>query len=161
VRRIRVSSLEPGDFDQAWLPLWESPRLCRHLHVPIQSGSAAVLQRMERKYAPRQFADMVAALRHAIPDVTITTDVMAGFPGETDELFEESRAFIEAMPFTYLHVFTYSPRPGTPAADMANQVPVHLARERNRVLRELAAEKKLAFMRSFIAHGWGAHRHIS
>jgi threonylcarbamoyladenosine tRNA methylthiotransferase MtaB len=75
---------------------------------------------------------------------------MAGFPGETDAESEATREMIEDLPFTYLHVFTYSARPGTPAAEMANQVPVHIARERNRVLRELAAEKKLAFMRSFV-----------
>ncbi len=75
---------------------------------------------------------------------------MVGFPGETDAVFEESRSFIEHLPFTYLHVFTYSSRPGTPSAAMADQVPVHIARERNRVLRELAAEKNLAFRKRFI-----------
>jgi len=138
VRRIRVSSLEPGDFDQAWLPLWESPRLCRHLHVPLQSGSAAVLQRMERKYAPRQFADMVAALRHAIPDVTITTDVMAGFPGETDEEFDEGYNFIREMRFDGMHVFKYSKRSGTRAARLSDQVPETVKHERSRLLREEA-----------------------
>src|SRR5579864_5224421 len=85
-----------------------------------------------------------------MPDGAIGADVMVGFPGETDAEFEATRQMIEDLPFTYLHVFTYSPRPGTPAAQMPNQVPVHIARERNRILRELAAEKKLAFMRSFV-----------
>jgi threonylcarbamoyladenosine tRNA methylthiotransferase MtaB len=85
-----------------------------------------------------------------MPTAAIGADVMVGFPGETEFEFEGTRRMIEDLPFTYLHVFTFSARPGTPAASMANQVPVHLARERNRVLRELAAEKKLAFMRSFI-----------
>jgi threonylcarbamoyladenosine tRNA methylthiotransferase MtaB len=85
-----------------------------------------------------------------MPTAAIGADVMVGFPGETDAEFDATRRMIEDLPFTYLHVFTYSPRPGTPAASMANQVPVHIARERNHVLRELAAEKKLAFMRSFI-----------
>jgi threonylcarbamoyladenosine tRNA methylthiotransferase MtaB len=85
-----------------------------------------------------------------MPAAAIGADVMVGFPGETDEEFEATRRMIEELPFTYLHVFTYSARPGTPAAAMRNQVPVHLARERNRILRELAAEKKLAFMRGFV-----------
>ena len=85
-----------------------------------------------------------------MPTAAIGADVMVGFPGETDAEFEATRRMIEELPFTYLHVFTYSPRPGTPAAAMTNQVPVHVARERNRILRELAAEKKLAFMRGFL-----------
>jgi threonylcarbamoyladenosine tRNA methylthiotransferase MtaB len=85
-----------------------------------------------------------------MPDAAIGADVMVGFPGETEELFEESRSFIEHLPFTYLHVFTYSSRPGTPSAAMPDQVPVQVARERNRILRKLAAEKNLAFRRSFI-----------
>jgi threonylcarbamoyladenosine tRNA methylthiotransferase MtaB len=85
-----------------------------------------------------------------MPTAAIGADVMVGFPGETDAEFEATRKMVEDLPFTYLHVFTYSARPGTPAASMASQVPVQTARERNRVLRELAAEKKLAFMRSFV-----------
>jgi threonylcarbamoyladenosine tRNA methylthiotransferase MtaB len=138
VERIRVSSLEPGDFDLAWLPLWESPRLCRHLHVPLQSGSAAVLQRMERKYSPGQFADMVAALRRAIHDVTITTDVMVGFPGETDEEFDAGYHFIREMRFDGMHVFKYSKRSGTRAARFPDQVPEPVKHERSRLLREEA-----------------------
>jgi threonylcarbamoyladenosine tRNA methylthiotransferase MtaB len=138
VERIRVSSLEPGDFDQAWLPLWQSPRLCRHLHVPLQAGSAAVLQRMERKYSPREFADMVAACRRAIPDLTVTTDVMVGFPGETDEEFDEGYHFIRHMRFDGMHVFKYSQRSGTRAARFSDQVPEPVKHERSRLLREEA-----------------------
>jgi threonylcarbamoyladenosine tRNA methylthiotransferase MtaB len=85
-----------------------------------------------------------------MPDAAIGADVMVGFPGETDADFEQTRAFIGALPFTYLHVFTYSSRPGTPSAEMADQVPVQIARERNRILRELATEKKHAFMQTFV-----------
>src|SRR5256885_3332935 len=85
-----------------------------------------------------------------MPTAAIGADVMVGFPAETDAEFEDTRRLIEDLPFTYLHVFTYSARPGTPAASMPNQVPVHIARERNRILRDLAAEKKLSFMRSFV-----------
>jgi len=127
-----------------------SARIAPHVHAPLQSGSDRILRRMHRKYRPRHYADRILQARRLMPDAAIGADVMVGFPGETDTDFEESRQFIDGLPFTYLHVFTYSPRPGTPAASMKNQVPVQLARERNRVLRELAAEKKLTFMRSFI-----------
>ncbi len=91
-----------------------------------------------------------------MPDAAIGADVMVGFPGESDDDFEQTRALIERLPFTYLHVFTYSSRPGTPSAEMPEQVPVHIARERNRVLRELAAQKKRAFMQSFVGREAGS-----
>jgi threonylcarbamoyladenosine tRNA methylthiotransferase MtaB len=127
-----------------------SPRIAKHAHVPMQSGSDAVLRRMHRKYRPWHYREKIEKIRSAMPDAAIGADVMVGFPGETDSEFEATRRMIEELPFTYLHVFTYSPRPGTPAAEMKNQVPVHVARERNRILREMAAEKKLAFVRSFV-----------
>jgi threonylcarbamoyladenosine tRNA methylthiotransferase MtaB len=127
-----------------------SPRIAKHAHVPMQSGSDAVLRRMHRKYRPWHYRAKIEKIRAAMPTAAIGADVMVGFPGETDSEFEATRRMIEDLPFTYLHVFTYSARPGTPAAEMANQVPVHIARQRNRVLRELAAEKKLSFMRGFI-----------
>jgi threonylcarbamoyladenosine tRNA methylthiotransferase MtaB len=127
-----------------------SPRIAKHAHVPMQSGSDAVLRRMHRKYRPWHYREKIEKIRAAMPAAAIGADVMVGFPGETEAEFDATRRMIEELPFTYLHVFTYSARPGTPAAAMLNQVPVHLARERNRMLRELAAEKKLAFMRGFI-----------
>ncbi len=117
---------------------------------PLQSGSDAVLRRMHRKYRPWHYREKIEKIRAAMPTAAIGADVMAGFPGETDAEFEATRRLIADLPFTYLHVFTYSARPGTPAAAMPNQVPVHVARERNKILRDLAAEKKLAFMQSFI-----------
>jgi threonylcarbamoyladenosine tRNA methylthiotransferase MtaB len=116
----------------------------------MQSGSDAVLRRMHRKYRPWHYREKIEKIRAAMPNAAIGADVMVGFPGETDAEFESTRRLIDELPFTYLHVFTYSARPGTPAAQMSNQVPVHLARERNRVLRDLVAEKKLAFMRGFV-----------
>jgi threonylcarbamoyladenosine tRNA methylthiotransferase MtaB len=116
----------------------------------MQSASDAVLRRMHRKYRPWHYREKIEKIRAAMPTAAIGADVMVGFPGETDAEFDATRRTIEELPFTYLHVFTYSARPGTPAATMSNQVPVHLARERNRILRELAAHKKLAFMRSFV-----------
>ncbi|HEX7893470.1 MAG TPA: MiaB/RimO family radical SAM methylthiotransferase, partial [Terriglobales bacterium] len=151
VEKLRISSVEPMDWSDSLIRLVaESPRIAKHAHVPMQSGSDAVLRRMHRKYRPWHYREKIEKIRAAMPTAAIGADVMVGFPGETDSEFEGTRRMIEDLPFTYLHVFTFSARPGTPAASMANQVPVHLARERNRVLRELAAEKKLAFMRSFI-----------
>jgi threonylcarbamoyladenosine tRNA methylthiotransferase MtaB len=127
-----------------------SGRICRHAHVPLQSGSDRILRKMHRKYRPWHYEDRITKIRAAMPTAAIGADVMVGFPGETDEDFEQTRAFIERLPFTYLHVFTYSSRPGTPSAEMVDQVPVHTARERNRVLRELAAAKKLKFQQQFV-----------
>jgi threonylcarbamoyladenosine tRNA methylthiotransferase MtaB len=146
VERLRLSSVEPMDFSDDLLGLMAgSPRIARHVHAPLQSGSDRVLRRMHRKYRPRHYADRVEKARAWMPDAAIGADAMVGFPGETDSEFEENRQFIESLPFTYLHVFTYSERPGTPAAAEAAQVPIPLRKERNRVLRELAAAKNLAF----------------
>jgi threonylcarbamoyladenosine tRNA methylthiotransferase MtaB len=151
IEKIRISSVEPMDWSDDLISLASgSPRIAKHAHVPLQSGSDRILRRMHRKYRPWHYAEKIRKIREAMPDAAIGADVMVGFPGETDEVFEESRSFIEHLPFTYLHVFTYSSRPGTPSAVMPDQVPVHVARERNRVLRELAAEKNLAFRRSFV-----------
>jgi threonylcarbamoyladenosine tRNA methylthiotransferase MtaB len=151
IQKTRISSVEPMDWSDELIALVAgSPRIARHAHVPLQSGSDRILRRMHRKYRPWHYAEKIRNIHEAMPDAAIGADVMVGFPGETDELFEESRSFIERLPFTYLHVFTYSSRPGTPSAAMPDQVPVHVARERNRVLRELAAEKNLAFRRKFL-----------
>ncbi|MCU1255072.1 MAG: MiaB-like tRNA modifying enzyme, partial [Candidatus Angelobacter sp.] len=151
IEKIRISSVEPMDWSDDLIALVAgSPRVARHAHVPLQSGSDHILRRMHRKYRPWHYAEKIRKIHEAMPEAAIGADVMVGFPGETEELFEESRSFIEQLPFTYLHVFTYSSRPGTPSAAMTNQVPVHVARERSRVLRELAAEKNRAFRESFI-----------
>ncbi len=151
LEKLRVSSVEPMDWSDELIRLVAtSPRIAKHAHVPMQSGSDAVLRRMHRKYRPWHYREKIEKIRAAMPDAAIGADVMVGFPGETDAEFEATRQMIECLPFTYLHVFTYSARPGTPAAEMENQVPMHVARERNRILRELASEKKLAFMRSFV-----------
>jgi threonylcarbamoyladenosine tRNA methylthiotransferase MtaB len=149
--RLRISSVEPMDWTPELIALVAgSPRLCKHAHVPLQSGSDRVLRMMHRKYRPWHYAERISAIRAAMPDAAIGADVMVGFPGETEELFEENRAFIAALPFTYLHVFTYSSRPGTAAAAMPDHVPVHIARERNKILRDLVAEKNTAFRESFV-----------
>jgi len=151
IEKLRISSVEPMDWSSELIELVAtSPRIAKHAHVPLQSGSDSVLRRMHRKYRPWHYAERIERIRAAMPDAAIGADVMVGFPGETDDDFEQTRALIERLPLTYLHVFTYSSRPGTPSAEMPGQVPVQVARERNRVLRELAAQKKRAFLRSFV-----------
>ena len=151
VERLRLSSVEPMDWSGDLLELVaSSPRIARHVHAPLQSGCDRVLRRMHRKYRPRHYADRIRTARALMPDCAVGADVMTGFPGETGEEFEESRAFIESLPFTYLHVFTYSERPGTPAADSSAQVPAEVRKRRTHVLRELSARKNLEFRRSML-----------
>jgi len=157
IRRIRLSSVEPMDFSDDLLGLMAaSPRIAKHVHAPLQSGSDAILRRMHRKYRPRHYADRVTKARQLMPDAAIGADVMTGFPGETDALFEESLQFIDAMPFTYLHVFTYSERPGTAAVTMPDPVPMPVRKERNRILRELAGRKNEAFRQSLLGREFTA-----
>jgi threonylcarbamoyladenosine tRNA methylthiotransferase MtaB len=157
IERLRLSSVEPMDFSDDLLGLMaESERISKHVHAPLQSGSDTILRKMHRKYRPRHYAERVQKAREWMPDAAIGADVMVGFPGETEALFEESRQFMEAMPFTYLHVFTYSERPGTPAAEMPNAVPMPVRKERNRVLRDLASAKNEAFRRSLLGREFTA-----
>ena len=152
LEKLRISSVEPMDWTDELIQLVAtSPRIAKHAHVPLQSGSDAVLRRMHRKYRPWHYREKIEKIHAAMPTAAIGADVMVGFPGETDAEFDETRRLIEDLPFTYLHVFTYSARPGTPAAALSGQVPVHIARERNRVLRGIGASKKLAFMKSFVS----------
>ncbi|MBI1353190.1 MAG: tRNA (N(6)-L-threonylcarbamoyladenosine(37)-C(2))-methylthiotransferase MtaB [Acidobacteria bacterium] len=149
IRKIRVSSVEPMDWTQDLLELLAAePRLAKHVHIPLQSGCDTVLQRMRRRYRIRHYADRIERARALMPEASIGADVMVGFPGETDAEFEQSRAFIEQAPFTYLHVFTYSAREGTPAAAAPGQVSKPVKKERNRALRELIDRKRRAFRRS-------------
>ncbi len=148
--RLRLSSLEPWDLGENFFGLWSDPRLCRHLHLPLQSGSGSVLRRMARKTAPESYAALVAAARQAIPDVAITTDVIAGFPGETEPEFAETLDFVKRMAFARGHVFTYSPRPGTAAARMDGQIRHEVRKERNAALRAAFAKSEQDFMRQFI-----------
>jgi threonylcarbamoyladenosine tRNA methylthiotransferase MtaB len=138
------------DFSDELLGLMaESPRIAKHVHAPLQSGSDTVLRRMHRKYRPRHYADRIWKARALMPDCAVGADVMTGFPGETEAEFEESRAFIESLPFTYLHVFTYSERPGTPAAELP-QVPAEVRKRRTHILRELASRKNFEFRRAMV-----------
>jgi len=149
LEKLRISSVEPMDWSEELIELIAtSSRIAKHAHVPLQSASDAVLRRMHRKYRPWHYREKITKIRNAMPSAAIGADVMVGFPGETELEFAETRRMIEDLPFTYLHVFTYSPRPGTPAATHINQVPVAVARDRNQVLREIAAAKRTSFMRA-------------
>jgi threonylcarbamoyladenosine tRNA methylthiotransferase MtaB len=153
--RLRLSSVEPMDWTRELLDLFRGPlanRLARHAHLPLQSGSDAILRAMHRRYRPWHYAEKLRLIRETMPDAAIGADVMVGFPGETDALFDESFQFIAAQPFTYLHLFPFSARPGTPAWQLAQQYPVssRVVGERSARLRELIADRNLVFRRSFL-----------
>jgi len=148
--RLRLSSLEPWDLDANFFSLWQDERLARHLHLPLQSGSASTLKRMARKTTPEGFARLVEAARKHIPDVAITTDIITGFPGESNAEFAESLDFVRQMNFAGGHVFTYSSRPGTAASKMPDQVPVAFRKERNAAMRAVFEQAESAYRARFI-----------
>jgi threonylcarbamoyladenosine tRNA methylthiotransferase MtaB len=149
LEKLRISSVEPMDWTDELIELMAtSSRIAKHAHVPLQSASDAVLRRMHRKYRPWHYREKILKIRSVMPSAAIGADVMVGFPGETEAEFTETRRMIEELPFTYLHVFTYSARPATPAAEHANQVLVAVANKRSQMLREIAAAKKTAFMQA-------------
>ncbi len=148
--RLRLSSLEPWDLDEAFFRLWENPRLMPHLHLPLQSGSASVLKRMARKTTPQQFRRLVQAARAVLPEIAITTDVIVGFPGETEDEFTETVDFVRQIAFAGGHVFTYSSRPGTAAARMSGQIPPQVRKQRNAQLREVFQGLAHAYRRQFL-----------
>ena len=150
VPRLRISSLEPWDLDAEFFSLWDNKRLMPHLHLPLQSGCESTLKRMARKTSPQSFRQLVAAAREVMPDVAITTDVIAGFPGETDDEFAESLAFLKEMNFAGGHVFTYSPRPGTGAARMKGQIKPELRKRRNHILQDALEESARAYRQKFM-----------
>jgi threonylcarbamoyladenosine tRNA methylthiotransferase MtaB len=150
IRRIRVSSLEPEDFKLDWLALWENPRMCRHLHLPLQSGSDAILRRMARRYNTARYRTIIETARQLIPDIAITTDIITGFPGESDEDAEQSYRFAEEMCFTKAHVFRFSARQGTAAARMKNQIPDEVKKARSERLLALNTAHGRAFREQFL-----------
>jgi threonylcarbamoyladenosine tRNA methylthiotransferase MtaB len=150
VPRLRLSSLEPWDLDPDFFGLWQDTRLCHHLHLPLQSGCASTLKRMARKTTPASFRQLVAAARQIIPDIAITTDIIAGFPGETEDEFSESLEFVREMDFAGGHTFSYSSRPGTGAARMAGQIPPNARKERNALYHAVLEGAALAYRQRFI-----------
>lgn len=155
VPRLRLSSIEPWDLSEQAFQLWDNPRLCRHLHLPLQSGCNATLRRMARRYTTAEFGEWVTAARATIPDLSVTTDVIVGFPGETGDEFAESLAFVQNMHFSRMHVFPYSLRAGTPAAEMPGQVPPQVKAQRARALRAIASESQRAFNQRFVGRTLG------
>ena len=143
--RIRLSSLEPWDLSPEFFDLWRNPRVCRHLHLPLQSGCDATLKRMRRHTSQKDFRALALAARDQIPDLRITTDVIVGFPGETDAEFAESERFIREMEFGGLHVFRYSSRPGTPASRMRHQISQAAKKARSAKLLALSAQLERRF----------------
>ena len=151
IQRLRISSVEPMDWSEELLQfIAGEPRIARHVHLPLQSGSDAVLKRMFRKYRTRHYATRLELARKLMPEAAIGADVMTGFPGETDAEFGETIRFVEQQPFTYLHVFTYSERPGTLAVERGEPVPMPVRHERTRILRTISERKNLEFRRTLI-----------
>ena len=148
--RIRISSIQPQDWPDGFLDLWSDPRMCRHLHLPLQSGSDTVLRRMVRRYRAADFRALVEQVRAAMPEVAITADVMVGFPGETDAEHAESLALIREMAFSEQHVFRYSSRPGTAAARLPDDVPPPVKKHRSEEARTLDAELRRAYKTAFL-----------
>jgi threonylcarbamoyladenosine tRNA methylthiotransferase MtaB len=150
VERIRLSSLQPDEITPDLINLWKNERLCPHFHISLQSGSDAVLKNMNRRYTSEEFLKATSFLMSSIPNVAITTDVIAGFPGETDEDFEQTCEVCRKAGFARIHVFPYSKRPGTAAAKMSGQVNDGIITQRSKKLGLIAAECAESFRKKFI-----------
>ncbi len=149
--RLRLSSLEPQEFNSGLLGMISSaPWICRHFHIPLQSADPEILERMRRPYNPQYYAELIARIHAAFPDAAIGADVLTGFPGESEKQFENTFEFIERLPLSYLHVFPFSPRPGTPAATFCGQVQGAEIKRRAGILRALGRRKKRDFREKFI-----------
>ena len=150
VPRLRVSSLQPQEITPDLLDLWANPRLCRHFHVPLQSGSAEVLRRMKRRYIPAQYERQVDQIKTMVPEVGITTDVIVGFPGEPDRAFDETYQLCRRIGFSKIHVFPYSARPGTTAAHFSDQIETKVKEERAEQLLDLSREQGKQFRHGLV-----------
>jgi threonylcarbamoyladenosine tRNA methylthiotransferase MtaB len=150
IPRIRVSSLEPEDFRLEWLDLWRDSRMCRHFHLPMQSGSDAVLRKMARRYTSARYREIITTAKQVIPGVAISTDIITGFPGETDDDFALTYQLAEELQFAKSHVFRFSPRQGTPAARMRGQVQDQVKKARSDRLLALNDQDARAFRSHFL-----------
>ena len=150
IHRLRISSLQPQEIDPQLLGLWSDRRLCPHFHLPLQSGSDAVLKRMRRRYSAARYAETVDAIRRAVPGAAVTADAIVGFPGETDDEFEETYALCRSIGFADMHVFPYSVRPGTSAAHLGGHVHPDVKSKRMQSLLTLAETKALAFRQGLL-----------
>jgi threonylcarbamoyladenosine tRNA methylthiotransferase MtaB len=145
IERLRLSSLQPSEISSELLALWQDERLCRHFHLALQSGSEAVLQRMKRSYSLDEYQRALNSIKEAIPEVAITTDIMVGFPGESDEEFEQSHSFYQQAGFANIHVFPFSPRPETAAARMPKQIKSEAKEKRKQRMLELSQSCRRRF----------------
>jgi len=152
IPRLRLGSLEPWELPDDFFELFNNPRLMPHLHLPLQSGSDTVLRRMARRCKTEEFSVIISQLRTQIPHFNITTDIIVGFPGETEEEWEDSFNFIKQIGFGHIHIFTYSKREGTKAAGLPDQVSNEVKKQRSRQLHELAEEMKLKFFESNVGN---------
>ena len=150
IKRIRVSSLEPEDFRLEWLELWQNPRMCRHFHLPMQSGSDYVLRRMARRYNSARYREIITTAKRVIPGVAISTDIITGFPGESDEDFEQTYQMASELHFAKMHVFRFSPRQGTPAARMKGQIKDEVKKARSERLLALNEIDARRFRQHFL-----------
>ncbi len=150
IPRIRFASVEPWDLSPHFLTLFENPRVQPHMHLPLQSGSDTVLRRMARRCKTADFKQLADTLRQQVPHFNITTDIIVGFPGETEQEWADSLDFIQTMNFGHIHIFNYSQRAGTKAANLPNQVPKAIRQERSRILHQLAAEQKLTMLKNAV-----------
>lgn len=145
IKRIRLSSLEIGEIDEQLLELLSDSRICQHLHIPLQSGDDNVLGRMKRNYRVKDFLKGIYKIIERYPGISIGTDVIVGFPGETNEEFNNTRQLIESLPFSYLHVFPYSVRSGTEATNLSPYVNDHIKKQRAAILRDVSSQKRLDY----------------
>jgi threonylcarbamoyladenosine tRNA methylthiotransferase MtaB len=149
--RIRLSSIEPGDFSPKLIfTLSQSNKICPHLHIPIQSGDDEILKKMNRGYNHSFLSDLIQELHLRIPRLSIGADVIVGFPGETEEKFQHTYGLVESLPFSYLHVFPFSRRKGTPASQFLKGVDEEAIKKRAESMRELGKQKRQAFYRQFL-----------
>ena len=144
--RIRLSSIEPQEFDEDLLSLMNDGNVCRHLHIPLQSGSDRILKLMNRGYTTHSYAQLINSILTVYPDVSIGADIIAGFPGETDEDFQDTVKFVDDLPLSYFHIFPYSKRPGTKAAIFDDHVDKDVKKERVQILLEMSRKKKHEYM---------------
>jgi threonylcarbamoyladenosine tRNA methylthiotransferase MtaB len=151
LKRLRLSSIEPIEIKDDLIDIVaSSSKICHHLHIPLQSGDDHILKLMNRKYDSDYYKNLINTLRNKMPDIGIGADIMVGFPGETDERFENTKRLIEELSLTYLHVFSFSKREGTAASTMPEQIPAKIKKERSQILRELGKKKSLDFKKSFL-----------
>ncbi|MDU2066211.1 MAG: tRNA (N(6)-L-threonylcarbamoyladenosine(37)-C(2))-methylthiotransferase MtaB [Sporomusaceae bacterium] len=151
VVRLRLSSLESIEVSPEMVELLKANnKLCRHLHLPLQSGSNTILKAMNRHYTTSEYSELIGRILTEIPDLALSTDLIVGFPGETDQLFAETVSFVEKMPFSKMHIFPYSKRIGTPAADFAGQIPEEIKKERVHVIQQIAEKKAAIYAKQFV-----------